>query len=113
MAINITQLFAPAQLTASAATYYTVPTLPTNITLKNLRVRFANTDTASHSVTVYAIQSGGTASAANCVANNESIAPNTHLDLDIPMLAAAGFLQAKADTVSVVTISCLDGVLFS
>lgn len=113
MAVNITQLFAPAQLTTSAATYYTVPTTPTDITLKNLRVRFANTGTATVSITAYAIQSGGTASASNCVANNESIAPNTHLDLDIPMLAAAGFFQALASAATSVTVSCLDGVLFS
>lgn len=113
MAIIISQLFAPAQLTASAATYYTAPATPTTLCVYGIRVRFTNTDSAAHAVTAYAIQSGGTAAASNCVMNAVSIAQNTYLDVNIPMLGPAGFLQAFADTLNKVTISALAGVVSS
>ena len=113
MAVLITQLFAPSQLTASAVTIYTVPTFPASTTLARGRLRFTNTDTSSRAVTVYAIQSGGSATAANCCANAETIAPNSHVDIDIPVLAAGGFIQALADVTTKVTVHALDGILFS
>lgn len=113
MSVFVTQLFAATQLTGSAATIYTVPANPTAITLSAARVRFTNTDTAVHQVTAYAIQSGGSASAANAFLNAESIAPNTHLDVDVPVLTASGFIQAFADTTLKVTIFSLGGVLIS
>lgn len=113
MTVQVTQLFAAAQLTGSAATYYTVPAQPAQVVLGNARLRFTNTDTASHTVTAYAIQSGGSASAANAFLNAESIAPNSHLDVDMPVLAASGFLQAFADTNAKVTMFSLGGILFS
>lgn len=113
MALLFSQLFAPTVMTTSAATLYTVPSSPASSLLKNGRMRFTNTDTASHSITAYAIQSGGTATAANCFANAETIAPNSHLDIDVPALAAGGFLQAKADAATSVTAFALDGVVFS
>src|SRR5574337_1494139 len=113
MAITIVQLFAAVQLTGSAATIYTVPTTPTSTTLMRGRMRFTNTDTVAHSVTAYAIQASGSASAANAFLNAESIAPNQHLDVDVPVLAAGGFIQAFADITLKVTAFSLDGVLFS
>ena len=113
MAVQITQLFPATQLTNAAATIYTVPSSPATTTLARGRVRFTNTDSASHSVTAYAIQAAGTSSAANCFANAETIAPNTHIDMDVPMLAAGGFIQALADAASKVTMTALDGILFS
>ena len=113
MTVTITQLFPATQLTNAAATIYTAPTTPTTTTVARVRVRFANTDSASHAVTAYAIQTGGTASAANCCCNAETIAANAHLDLDMPQLGPAGFYQAFADVASKVTITCLDGIIFS
>lgn len=113
MALTFIQPFAPAALTNAAATYYTVPASPTSSLLRNGRVRFTNTDSAAHTVTAYAIPSAGSASAANCIANAEAIAPNTHLDLDLPLMKAGDFLQAKADANTSVTIVILDAVLFS
>jgi len=63
MAVQPTNLFAPTLLTGSAATFYTVPSTPAGVVLYQGRVRFTNTDSASHAVTMYAIPSGGTASA--------------------------------------------------
>jgi hypothetical protein len=113
MAIQITQLFAPSQLGVAAATIYTVPLSPPSTVLMRGRVRFTNTDNGSHAVTAYAIQSGGTASAANCFLAAESIPPNSHLDVDLPVLASGGLIQAFADVAGKVTITQLDGVLFS
>lgn len=113
MTVQVVQLFAPAQLTGSAATIYTVPATPANIVLARGRIRFTNTDTIGHAVTAYAIQSGGTASATNEFMSAETIAPNTHLDVDLPVLAAGGFYQAFADVASKVTALSLDGILFS
>jgi hypothetical protein len=113
MAVQVVQLFAPTVLTGSAATIYAAPSTPTSIAVARLRVRFANTSNASQSVTAYSVQSGGTAGPGNCVTNAQAIAANDHLDLDIPVLGPGGFLQAFASNASAVTISQLDGVIFS
>ena len=113
MSVQITQLFEPVLITDTAATIYTVPTSPATLVLFRGRVRFTNTDTATRSVTVYAVPKGGTAATTNIVANGESIAPNDHLDLDIPVLAAGGFIQALTDSSGKVSASALDGLLFS
>lgn len=113
MAVQITPLFAPTQLTAAAATIYTLPVSPSTLALARGRVRFTNTDTAARAVTAYAITVGGTASAANEFLPATSIAPNTYLDVDLPVLAPGGFIQAFADVTLKVTMFCIDGVLFS
>lgn len=113
MAVQITPLFSPVQLTGSAATIYTLPSAPTTLTLARGRVRFTNTDTAARAVTAYAIPFGGTATAANTFLNAETIAPNQHLDVDLPVLAPGGFIQAFADVTLKVTMFCIDGILFS
>lgn len=113
MAIQVTQLFAPTLLTGSAATIYTVPSSPSTTVLKGGRVRLTNVDTAARAVTMYAIQSAGSASDTNTTLKAETIGPNTHLDVDVPMLAASGFIQAFCDSANKVSIQCVDGVLFS
>jgi hypothetical protein len=113
MAILIAPLFAPSQLTASAATIYTVPATPATSTLSRGRVRFTNTDTASRAITAYAVPSGGTAGVSNVFMNAESLAANAHVDVDVPLLGAGGTIQAFADVASKVTIHALDGILFS
>lgn len=113
-AIVIQQFFAPTVLTSSAATLgVAVPTTPSSSTLQNARIRFTNTDTAIHQVTAYAVPLSGAAGAANCFLNAESIAPNSHLDVDVPVLAAGGFIQAKADAGTVVTAFSLGGTVMS
>ena len=112
MTITISQLFAPTVLTTSAATLYTLPTLA-GTALPNLRVRFANTSGGAVTITAYAIQSGGSASAGTCCANAESIAANNHLDLDIPTLTAGGFFQALCSANTSCTVSQLQGTLYN
>lgn len=111
--LTIVQLFAPTVLTTSAATLYSITASPNTQVLRNGRIRFTNTTAGPVSVTAYAIQSGGTASAANAFLNGETIAPNSHLDSDIPMLTAGGFVQALANANTSVTATALDGVVFN
>lgn len=113
MALSFTQLFAAAALTNAAATYYTVPATPTSSLLMNGRVRFSNITAGAITVTAYAIQSGGSAADANAFMKGESIAANSHVDIDVPLLAAGGFLQALASANTSITITALAGVIFS
>lgn len=113
MAITIGTLFAPAQLAAAVATIYTVPANPATSVLSRGRVRFTNTDTVARAITAYGVPSAGTAGATNIFMNAESLAANAHVDVDVPILGAGGTIQAFADVANKVTISALDGVLFS
>jgi hypothetical protein len=113
MAVQVTQLFAPTVLTGSAATIYTAPASPTSICVARVRVRLANTSNASVAVTIYALLSGGTAGAGNCCLAAESVAANAHLDVDMPVLGPGGFYQAFASAASSITMSQLDGIIFS
>lgn len=113
MAVQISQLFPATVLTAAAATIYTVPANPTTTTLSRGRIRFTNTSGATRAITAYAIQAGGAAGPANCFLNAETLTMNNHLDVDIPVLGAGGFIQAFADVTNDVTAFQLDGILFS
>lgn len=113
MPVQVKQLFPPTQLTGSAVTIYTAPATPATVSVQRARARFTNTDTVGHAVTVYAIQSGGTAAAGNCCANALPVPPNSNLDMDLPVLGPSGFYQAFADTTSDITMSSIDGVIFS
>ncbi len=113
MAVQAKALFTPSQLSTSASPFYAIPSTPASIILSNGRARFTNTDSAAHAVTLYAVPAAGTAGPGNCSLNAESVAPNTHLDVDLPVLGAGGSYQALADTASVVTVSQLAGILIS
>lgn len=113
MTVLVSQLFGPTVLTASAATIYTMPTTPVGITLSRGRARFTNTDTVQHAVTSYAIQFGGTATTGTCFMNAEVVMPNTHLDVDLPVMTDGGFFQSFADAAGHITMFQLDGILFS
>lgn len=113
MAVIVTQLFAPSLLSNTVGTIYTAPTSPTNIAVYGVRARFTNQDTATRSITVYAVPSGGSAATSNEVVATKSIAASDFLDLDLPVLAAGGSYQALADVASKVNMSQLSGILIS
>ena len=113
MALSITQLFPPTVLTNSAATLFTMPTSPTTSILKNGRMRFNNTTAGAITVTAYAVPKGGTAAVGNAFLSAVSIAANSFLDTDIPVMGEGDFLQALASANTSITASQLDGVLFS
>jgi hypothetical protein len=113
MAVQVTTLFAPTVLTASAAVIYTAPASPSTTVLTNGRVRFTNTSAGARSITAYAVPAAGSPAAGNCFMNAEALAANAHVDVDVPLLGPGGTLQALADVTSDVTITALSGVLFS
>lgn len=113
MALSFVKLFAPQMLAATASTVYTMPSSPSTSLLRNGRVRLTNIDTVAHSVTLYAVPSGGSASTTNECLPAVSIAQNAYLDVDIPQLAVSDFLQGLADVANKVNIQAIDGVLQS
>jgi hypothetical protein len=42
-----------------------------------------------------------------------SIAANSYIDLDVPVMIAGGFLQAQAGAATSITATCLDGFIQS
>lgn len=85
------------QLAAAAAALYTAPAATAAI-VKAIRV--VNTDTVSHSFTLY---QGGTA-AANQITGSFAIGPGeTFIDTGPLFLAAGDTIAGKADTASVMT----------
>jgi hypothetical protein len=113
MAVQVTALFAPTVLTGTVATIYTAPASPATTVLAQGRVRFTNTSNASRAITAYAVPAAGTAGAGNCFMLAEALAPNTHVDVALPLLGPSGTFQAFADTASDVTVFPLSGTLFS
>lgn len=97
----------PALVAASATTYYTGGANGGVIDY----ILLCNTDTASHTVTVYAIPSGGTATATNTIANSIVIpadgVPVNVLNVLVARpyhYGASEFIQAVADAASKVSI---------
>lgn len=113
MAVTVSYLFQPTQLGATAAVIYTAPASPASTVLSRGRVRFTNTSSGARAITAYGVPSGGSAGAGNCFMNAESLAANTHVDVDLPLLGPGGAFEAFADVANDVTVHALDGILFS
>jgi len=85
-----------AQLTASAATYYTSTNTKTLVT----KASVCNNDTVVRTFTVYSIKSGGGAGDTNLLVKTRSIAPGESQmipELQGEMLENGDFIQALAD----------------
>jgi hypothetical protein len=104
------QLFEPLLLPDAAKTIYTVPPAST---LLHGRVRFVNTDGSPHEITAYAVPSGSAPGATNAFMTAEVLAANSHIDIDLPVLAANDFFSAFGDTADEIVVFNIDGVLFS
>lgn len=113
MTISYSQFFAPTVLTTSPTTLYTMPTTPTNSLLRGGRMRFTNTSASAVTVTAYAVPAAGTAAAGNAFVSGKSIAANDYLDVDVPVMAAGGFIQALSSAGTSITAHMLSGALFS
>lgn len=113
MSIQFLKLFSPALLTGSAATIYTMPSLPISSLLRNGRVLLTNIDSVAHAVTLYAVPNGGTASTTNEFLSAMSIGAGQSIPVDVPQLGFGDFLQGFADTGAKVNIQALDGVIQS
>jgi len=70
MAVTNKRIISGAQLTTSAAAYYTVPSL-TKCIVK--RLAFCNTTAGAVAVTVHLVPSGGSATDANTVTKTKSV----------------------------------------
>lgn len=110
MAVEYTVLFDPAALTTSAVTYYTVPT---GRKLVGARIRLSNVTAGAVTATVHAVPSGGSAADSNAQIKGYSIGANDYVDLDIGTLEAGDTIQALAGAGTSITISAIDGRLFS
>jgi len=104
MTVTPKKLFTPATLTNSAATYYTVPA-STKTVLK--KVSFTNTDTVPRTVTLYLVESGGSAGASNIIISAKAIAPgDTYEAYEVEghIMNSGDFIRALASQASVVSM---------
>lgn len=113
MAITFAKLFSPGQLSASNTQLFVIGTSPATNLLSNGRVRLSNISGAPVAVTLYAVPSGGSPSSVNEFLPAESIAPNDHMDLDLPQLGAGDSLYGFASTAAAVSIFAMDGFIQS
>lgn len=102
MPVSYSEIIPGTLLTNSAATLYTVAT---GVTTNVGTLWFCNTDTSNHTYTVYVIASGDSAADKNTVITAEPIAAGQSKSLTLDQNLPAGtFIQALADTTSVVSI---------
>lgn len=105
MPIDRKRLMTPTVITNSAVTYYTVPA---NKRTKDLELHFFNADTSNAiGVTVYLVESGGTAGASNTFLHEDwfILAPLESRPWGTDqVLNAADFVQAKADTTAKISM---------
>lgn len=114
MTISYVQFFEPIVLTTSDQTIYTVPTSPTTNILRGGRVRFANSSASAVQVSAYAVPANGSASApGNVFAPGISVPSYGFIDVDVPLMSAGDFIQAVAGSASAITMSAINGALFS
>lgn len=114
MAITYVKLFDSNHVdNAAVETLYTVPSTPSTTLLRNGRVRFTNVTGGAVLLDVYAVPSGGSAGIDNALLYQYSLAANSALDIDIPVISAGGTIRAKAGAASSITAHGVDGVLFS
>lgn len=107
MAVTVKELIPGTLLTASLVTLYTAPA---NTTARANEILLCNTDTVARTVTVHIIPSGGSASAANTIFKAITVDASETRTLGLDQVFPAGsFVQASADSASVVSIR-LSGV---
>ena len=114
MTISYLQFFEPIVLTTSDQTIYTVPATPTTNILRGGRVRFANSSASAVQITAYAVPVGSTPSApGNVFAPNLSVPSYGFIDVDVPLMSAGDSIQALSGVGSAITMSAINGALFS
>lgn len=108
MAISPIRMVEGLQVANAATAYYTTPANST-VVLKKLTL--TNTTATAVAVTIYLVNSGGTADAAHTVTYQKVIPPNNVAggvievyEAENHVLLAGDTLQAKADTAAAVTL---------
>ena len=114
MTISYVQLFEPIVLTISDQTIYTVPLQPNTNLLRGGRIRFANSSSSAVQITAYAVPANASPSSpGNVFAPNLSVPINGFIDVDVPLLGPGDSIQALAGSGSAITVSAINGALFS
>jgi hypothetical protein len=113
MAITISQLFTPTQLTTSDAMIYTCPTTPSTSVIKNMQIIVANTTGAAVTVRFSIVPVAGSASAANAFYYDKAIGANDYVRLDVPTMKAGDMLQGRASAATSITVSEAGGNIYS
>ena len=110
---TIIQLFAPVQLPAAVAVFYTMPTLPATSVLKNARLRLTNTTAGALPATLYMDATANASSAANCFLSAVSIPGNSSIEVDVPTMRAGDTLRGFAGAATSITVHEMGGVISS
>lgn len=114
MALSFYQLFSAKQVNNAAAdTLFTVPATPTSSILRNGRIRFSNTAGTATTIKAWGVPAAGTAADSNVILPTVSIAANSFLDFDVPILNAGAFMQAQAGAATSITATHVDGFIQS
>ena len=113
MTISYSRFMTPTVLTAAAATMFTAQASPATTLLRGARMRFTNTTAGPVTVTAYAVPFGGAAAAGNAFVSAKTIAANDYLDVDLPILGPADFIQALAGAATSITATMISGSYFS
>jgi len=114
MTISYLQLFEPVVLTTSDQILYTVPLTPTTNLLRGGRIRFSNSNGSAVQISAYSVPASATPeSPGNVFAPNISVPSNGFIDVDVPLLGPGDSIQAVAGLSNAITVSAINGALFS
>ena len=113
MSIFPIQLFAPTQLSTAAVTLYTFSSSSGSAVMTHGRILFVNNGTTSTTVTAYDIPSGGSANATTGFCPAQTIAAGATLQVDVPVLALNGTIQALSPLGTLVVAHAMDGLVYT
>lgn len=114
MALTYKKMFQPVQLGVALATIFTNDATPTNVLLRGARIRLTNVTGSAVSVQLNVVPNGGAAAVANQITStNYSVPANSFQDIDLPVMAAADFLQGLAGVANAISVHFINGGLFS
>ena len=104
-------LFNSTLLTTSQAEIYAVPSSPSGIQLHDLQLKLTNVSSATRTVDLWAIPSGGSASDTTAIVVDFPIPPKDYVLVPLERLGASGTIEGLADQGSAVTIQPVGGKL--
>ncbi len=114
MTMQYSKLFEPVALVLTTpTTIVTVPATPSTTLLRGGIVRITNTTALAAVATLYAVPLGGTAGVTNAFMSNQSVSPNSYVDVQVPQMKAGDFLQGFAGTAAALNIQAIAGSYYS
>ncbi len=112
MSVSFGKLFQPTLLSSDGANLYTADTTATGV-LRNILLHVANVSSATRTVTVHAIPSGGSPASTNKIANAMSVPVNDYILITVPYLEDGDRIYAEADQDSALTAHFVSGDTFT